>query len=120
RRGAAPRRELGAHVRGPQLALDVVHADAQELLVAEAAQDVELRLVVLSRAQPGAELPREVVARPLDPYEIGTHQAVEELGMAQEEAGEELAGREEADQQPHDPRVLEQPEEIARARPDRG
>src|SRR5207249_1235988 len=77
--------QLARHRVGEERSLDVVHTDAEELLVAKAAERIELRLAVQRRGEPRPELGRELLRGTHGADEIGADQAVEELRMTEEE-----------------------------------
>ena len=77
-----------------QVARDVGDRDAQELLMAKGADRIEPRLEVRRCVHQTRQLAIHLVAVAASLNEIGTHQRVEHIGMANEQRREVAAGGE--------------------------
>jgi hypothetical protein len=68
-----------------QQIVEVIDADPQEVLVAEAAERVETAFVVRRRLDHARELGRKRRLRHFETRQVGPHQIVEHLGMANQD-----------------------------------
>ncbi len=111
--------ELLGHARQPDAPGDVVHGDAQDLLVLHPAQLGQLPLHGLVDGSPGrhgGEPGRDLLAEDgqalLQDHLVVSEQLVDQLGVAEEALGEEVGGAEEGDQLAEDARRVAQEPEV--------
>ena len=99
-----------------QEAIAVIDADAEKLLGAVAAQDVETILKLFHLRQPRCQLCLQSSEVFVHPYQVGAHQAVKQFGVAQKDLREIGARPEQVDEGAQGRGIFAEQGEEARAR----